>query len=259
VFSGVVLVLVLAGALFDLVFRAQGGRSELSCDAALAATNNAAAVRIASCFMLNRRGRIRWLRCRFRRGCRRRHGRQFSISPHGTVFEAFLFPDRHSAFESVDGIAAGVQGGGAVRCAYRDVHAGFSDFEPAQAVDHDDAVDGKRFVEVGGDFLNFSQCHGLVSLVLEVEGAAVLGMVADESVKDNDGAICVASNKSCQTNGVYGLVKQRNDIRRGGGHGYTSATAYGWQEGNFIAGMKDGVPWSELLIARGDQRRAILI
>jgi hypothetical protein len=146
-----------------------------------------------------------------------------------------------------------------VRGAYRNVDAGFSNFEPAKAVDHGDAMDGKLFVEVRGDFLNFSQCHGLVSLVLEVQGATAFGMVADKSVKDNNGAVAVGANISCQSDWVYGLVNQLSDIREGGGHGYTSAAAYRRQEGNFIAGMKNGVPRRELPIAGGDQRRAILL
>jgi hypothetical protein len=264
VFSGVELVepvglVVLGVVVLDLGLRAQGGRSEPSWEAALAATSNAATVRIASCFTLTREVHIRELRCRFHRGCRRRHGRQFSIGPHGAVFEVFFFPNRHSAFEGVDGVAAGVEGGGAVGSAYRDVHAGFSNFEPAKAVDHGNAMDGKLIMDVSGDLLNFGKGHGLVSLVLEVQGAAVFGMVADESVEDHHGAVSIPANISRQSNRVYGLVNERNDISRGGGHGYTSATTYGGQEGYFIASTKNGVPWCELLIAGRDQRGAVLL
>jgi thiazole synthase ThiGH ThiG subunit len=61
VLSGVELGELVVPVVVDLGlgFRAQGGRSELSCDAALAATNKAAAVRIASCFALKRRVHIR--------------------------------------------------------------------------------------------------------------------------------------------------------------------------------------------------------
>ena len=90
--------------------------------------------------------------------------------------------------------------------AYRDVHAGFANFEPAKAVDHGDPVDGKLTVEVRGDLLNFSQGHGLVGLVLKVEGAAVFGMIADESVEDDYGAVFIGANISCQGNRVYGFV-----------------------------------------------------
>ena len=90
--------------------------------------------------------------------------------------------------------------------AYRDVHAGFSNFEPAETVNHGDAMNGKVIVEVRGDLLNFGQSHGLVCVVLEVEGAAVFGMVADESVKDNNGAIFIAANIRCQSDRVYGFV-----------------------------------------------------
>jgi len=146
-----------------------------------------------------------------------------------------------------------------VRSTYRDVHTGFSNFEPAKAVDHGDAMDRELVVQVRGDLLNFGQCHRLVSLVLEVQGAAIFGMVADEPVKDNHRAVAVPANISCQSKRVYGLENQLGDIRGGGGHGYTSATAYRRQEGNFIASMKDGIPRREFLIAGGDERRAVLL
>ena len=146
-----------------------------------------------------------------------------------------------------------------MRSTYCDVHAGFSNFESAKAVDHSDTMDGKLVVEVRGDFLNFGQCHGLVSLVLEVEGTAVFGMVADESVKDNNGAVAIPANISCQGGRVNGFVNQRSDIGGRGGHRYTSATAYRRQEGNFVASMKDGIPRREFLIAGGDERRAVLL
>ena len=135
---------------------------------------------------------------------------------------------------------------------YRDVHAGFSKFEASETVDHGDAMNGKLVVEMRGDLLNFGQGHGLVRFVFEVEGAAILGMVADKSVEDNNGAVCVAANISGESDWVDGLVNQRCDIGGGSGHRYTSATADRWEEGNFIAGVKKGVPRSELLVARGD-------
>jgi len=84
-------------------------------------------------------------------------------------------------------------------------------------------------------------------------------MVADESVKDNNGAITIPANMSCQNDWVYGLVNQCGDICGGVGHGYTLATAYRRQKGNFIASMKDGIPCRKFLIAGGDQRRAVLL
>ena len=67
-------------------------------------------------------------------------------------------------------------------------------------------MDGKVIVEVRGDFLNFNERHGLVSLVLKVESAAVSGMVADEAVKDNNGAIFIAANIGCQSVVIYEFV-----------------------------------------------------
>ncbi len=145
-----------------------------------------------------------------------------------------------------------------MRGAYRDVHAGFADLEAAKAVDYGDAMDRELIMEVRGDLLNFDKSHGLVCFVLQVESATIFGMVADEAVKDNNGAIAVAANMSCERGWVYGFVNQHSDISRGRGHGYTSAAAYGREEGNFVAGMKSRVPRCELLITGGDQRRAVL-
>lgn len=145
-----------------------------------------------------------------------------------------------------------------MRGAYRDVHAGFADLETAEAVNHRDEVDLKVIVEVRGDLLNFGESHGLVRFVLQVESAAIFGMVADEAVKDNNGAIFIAANIGCKSVAIYGFVNQRSDIGGRRGHGYTSAAAYGRQEGNFVASVKGGVPRGELPIAGGDQRRAVL-
>src|ERR1700675_3618593 len=67
VFSGVegVEPVELGVVVLDLGFRAQGGRSELSWEAAPAARNSAAAARTASCFTLRRQVHILELRCRF--------------------------------------------------------------------------------------------------------------------------------------------------------------------------------------------------
>lgn len=126
-------------------------------------------------------------------------------------------------------------------------------------MDHGDEMDGELSAEVGGDLLHFGQGHGFVSLILEVKGAAILGMVTNEAVEDDYGAVAVAANMSCQGLGVYRLVNQSSDIGEGGVHECSSATAYGREEGDFIARVKNGVPGRELLIAGGDQRGAILL
>lgn len=146
-----------------------------------------------------------------------------------------------------------------MRSAYRNIHAGFSNFESAETVNQGDAMDGKVNVDVGGDLLNLGESHGLVCFVLEVERATIFGMVADEAVKDNNGAIFIAANIGCKSIAIYGFVNQRSDISGGRRHGYTSAAAYGRQEGNFVASVKGGVPRGELLIAGGDQRRTVLL
>ena len=81
------------------------------------------------------------------RSAYRRGGRQFAVGPNGAIFEILLFPDGDGAFEGVDGEAAGVEGGGAMRGADGDEDAGFADFQAAETVGDGDAVDGEFLVD----------------------------------------------------------------------------------------------------------------
>lgn len=128
-------------------------------------------------------------------------------------------------------------------------------------MDHGNTVDGELTVDAGGDFLDFGEGHGFVGLVVEVEGTVIFGMIADKSVKNDDGAVFVAADMGSQRDWIDGFVNERSDVRgsRRGGHGYTSATTYWRKEGNLITGMKDGIPGGELLVAGGDHGGAILL
>ena len=85
-------------------------------------------------------------------GCR---GRNFAIGPDGAIGEEFLFPDGHRAFQSVDGVAAGVESGGTMRRAHCDEDRSFADFDAPEAVDDGYAMDREFFAHLGANFADF--------------------------------------------------------------------------------------------------------
>ena len=58
-----------------------------------------------------------------------------ATGPNGAAGEEFFFPDGDGALQSVDGVTAGIERGGAVRRADGDEDAGVADFQPTEAVD----------------------------------------------------------------------------------------------------------------------------
>ncbi len=153
---------------------------------------------------------------RGRRGC----GREFAIGPDGAVFEVLLFPNGDGALKGVNGEAAGVKGGSAMSRADCDEDAGFADFETAEAMDDGDAVNGKFFVQLGGDFSHFSKGHGFVSFVVEIERRAIVGLIADEAVEGDDGAVFGGADFADESGQVDAVADQLADVVvRGRGHG----------------------------------------
>ena len=154
-------------------------------------------------------------------GCRRGCGREFAIGPDGAVLEILLFPNRDGALKGVNGEAAGVKGGGAMRGAGGDEDAGFADFETAEAMDNGDAVNGEFFVQFGRNFSHFGEGHGLVSFVVEVERGAIVGLIADKSVEGNDGTVFGGADVADEGGHVDGLANQLADVvvRGRRGHG----------------------------------------
>ena len=150
---------------------------------------------------------------------RRRCGRKFAIGPDGAVFKILLFPDGDGALEGVNGEAAGVKSGTAMRGADGDEDAGFADFEPAEAMDNGNAVNDEFFVELGSNLLHFAQGHGFVSLVIEIEREAIVRLIADEAVKGNDGAVFGSTDVAHKSGHVDGIADQLADVAvRGRGH-----------------------------------------
>jgi hypothetical protein len=190
-------------------------------------------------------------------GCRQGWWGEFAVGPDRTVFEIFFFPDGDDALEGVDGEAAGVEGGGAVRGADSDEDAGFADLEAAETMNNGDAVNFVFFVELGDDFAHFGEGHGFVGFVVEVQCGAVVGLVADEAVEGDDGAVFGGANVADQGGHVDGLAQELTDVVvEGRGHGSASAAAHGREEGDFVAGVERRVPSGEFLIAGGNKRGA---
>ena len=188
----------------DVDLRAQGGRS-----LCVGAPGAVASVAVRHKSEAKSAGlgvdRIRVLRCRFCDWRIGRNGRQLAIGPYRAVFKVLLLPDRDGALQGVDGETAGVKGGGTMRSADGDEDAGFADLQAAQSVRDGDAIDCESFVDGDGDLADFGYGHGLVGFVIEIEGAAAVGLIADATVKGNYGAISLATNVGDQSLVVDGL------------------------------------------------------
>src|SRR5581483_7637876 len=94
-----------------------------------------------------------------------------------------LLPERDRLLERVDGLAAGVEGGGAVRRRDRDHDAGLADLDAADAVVDRHLRETVLRGQVGGQRLEHRLGHLLERLVLEIEHVTVARAVpngADE-------------------------------------------------------------------------------
>src|SRR5580704_3224402 len=112
---------------------------------------------------------IELLRCRFCRPCLQRSGRYFAVRPHGAVLEILLLPDRDRALESVDSEPASIESSWPMGRTDGDEHTGFPDFEAPQSMRNCEEVNRKSFVDLRGDFADFSQRHGFVSFVVKIK------------------------------------------------------------------------------------------
>ena len=198
------------------------------------------------------------LRCRFRARCRRGCGRQFTVCPDRAVFEVLLFLNGHGALEGVDGEAAGVKGGGPVRRADGNEYAGVTDPEAPEPVDHGDAMDRVFFVELNADFAHFGEGHGFVGFVVHVESRTIVGLIADETIESDGGAIFGRAHVAGQRRRVNGLANQLVEVIVGEcRHVDASAAAHGREKRDFVAGAERRIPGGEFLVARSDNRGAV--
>src|SRR3974377_2395508 len=138
----------------------------------------------------------------------RRCGWSLPLGPDGSVREELLLPDGHGLFESIDREAAGIKCGGAMGSADGDKHAGFADFESAEAVSYRNAVDIEPFVNLVADLLHLCQRHRFIRLVLQVQRPPARGLVAHEAVETYDGSILPCADVPQQGSVINGLVHQ---------------------------------------------------
>ena len=61
--------------------------------------------------------------------------------------------------------------------------------QAAEPMGDGNAVDGELRAGGGGNFVHLGNRHGLVGFVVEVERAAIVGLIADAAVEGDDGAV----------------------------------------------------------------------
>ena len=149
----------------------------------------------------------------------RRWRRQLAVGPDGAIGEMLFFPDGNSALERVDGGAASIEGGGAVRRAYGDVDAGLADFQTSKTMRDGDAVDGEFRAEFGGDFPQLRQSHRFVRFIFKIQRAAAVRIIANATVERDDGAVGVGANVTNERARIDRVVAELDEVvGRSGGH-----------------------------------------
>ena len=137
-----------------------------------------------------------------------------AVGPRGAVGELLLFPDGHSFFERINHPATGVEGGAAMGGGDGDEDAGFADGEAAEAMDDRDVADGEVLDGLGAEEMHLLQRHLLVRFVVEVQGSAAAGIVANDAVEDTDSSVGAGLEVALNGGGVDGLAHEGD--QRGG-------------------------------------------
>jgi len=78
-----------------------------------------------------------------------------------------------------------------MRCADGNEDAGFANLQAAEAVKNGDTMDGEFLVDGLANLFHFGEGHGLVGFVIEVNGLAAVGLVADEAIEGDNRAILI--------------------------------------------------------------------
>jgi len=145
-----------------------------------------------------------------------------------------------------------------VRRADGNEYAGVTDREAAKPVDHGDAMDTVFFAELGAYFAHFGEGHGFVGFVVQVESRTIVGLIADETVEGDDGAVFRRAHVAGQRGHVDGLANQLVEvIVEECCHIDASAAAHGWEKRDFVAGAERRIPGGKFLVARSDNGRAV--
>jgi hypothetical protein len=70
------------------------------------------------------------------------------------------------------------------------------------------AVDREIGVELRGDFADFLDGHGFVSLVLEIQSGTIVGVVADAAVESHNGTNFGCANMADQRQCINGIADE---------------------------------------------------
>ncbi len=85
-----------------------------------------------------------------------------------------------------------------------------------------------------------------------------MGLIADETVEGDDGAVFGRADLADESEHVDGLAHQLIDvIVKGCRHIDASAAAHRRKKGDFVAGTERRIPGGEFLVARSDDRGAV--
>ena len=140
-----------------------------------------------------------------------------------------------------------------------DEHAGFADLQAAEAMNDGHAIDGEFLVEQLADFAHFGEGHGFIGFVVEIQGAAAMGLVANETVEGDDGTVGVGAHLADDSGCVNRRAKEGEQVILCDGvwHGWVSTSAYGRKKGDRIIFGEWRVPGGEFFVPGSDEGDAI--
>ena len=84
-----------------------------------------------------------------------------------------------------------------MRRRYRDQDAGFTDFQAAQPVHQAYVPHRKALQGCLGQLTHFVESHGLVGFIVQIEGAAPAGVIANDALKDHGRAVFTRLERIC--------------------------------------------------------------
>jgi hypothetical protein len=172
----------------------------------------------------------------------------------------FLLPDRNEFLQAIDAFEGGVERRPAMGRGDDDCDAGLADQHAPETVDHRDVGDLVLRGDLAADSGQHLERHGFVALVVEAEGRAAPGVVADDALEDYDRSVAPglhARGEGANVDSVPGqgkVVAALDDVDRVG----TGAAAYRREEGDLVAFGQRCRKRGKLLISRDyDARREL--
>src|SRR5437016_6518324 len=112
-----------------------------------------------------------------------------AFHPDLAVGEMLFLPDWNQALQPVDAFQRGGERRFPMRRGDNDGDAGFTDFQPTQAMDHRDAADFERAGDLAADLSHHFDGHPLIAFVFQEPGWTALGIIPHNSLKHDDRAV----------------------------------------------------------------------